>query len=83
MYMRISTCATLLANCRPFRLDETDLPSSACLVWSLKTLVLKEGYPNQLVEAPFEFWKMRQLKHVKCDQVYLPGPPSGSEGLAR
>ncbi|KAL8529488.1 hypothetical protein ACS0TY_006787 [Phlomoides rotata] len=51
--------------------------SSISLFWNLQMLIV---YGTWDTGAPIEIWKMRQLKHVKFDLLYLPDPPpSGHE----
>ncbi|XP_057776508.1 putative late blight resistance protein homolog R1A-3 [Salvia miltiorrhiza] len=52
-----------------------ELPSSLSLVWNLHTLIFRR------VVAPIEIWKMRQLRHIQCDQIYLPHPDGQDELL--
>ncbi|KAH6759599.1 hypothetical protein C2S52_022857 [Perilla frutescens var. hirtella] len=54
-----------------------ELPSSVCLVWNLQTLIIKQTWVDQVIVAPGEFWKLRQLRHANCYNMYIPKPPEG------
>ncbi|KAH6791414.1 hypothetical protein C2S51_006420 [Perilla frutescens var. frutescens] len=47
------------------------IPSSVSLIWNLQTLAINVHN----VVAPLEIWKMRQLRHVECYEIYIPKPP--------
>ncbi|KAL8057183.1 hypothetical protein ABFX02_04G168100 [Erythranthe guttata] len=47
------------------------VPSSIYLLWNLQTLIIRHG---ESVVAPLEIWKMPQLRHVDCVNMYLPEP---------
>ncbi|XP_057775577.1 putative late blight resistance protein homolog R1A-10 [Salvia miltiorrhiza] len=68
-----------LAAREPGYLFELELPSSLSLVWNLHALIF---HNNSLeVVAPIEIWKMRQLRHIQCDRIYLPHPDGQDELL--
>lgn len=58
-----------------------ELPTSVYHIWNLQTFIIREC--PWLIVAPVEIWKMRQLRHVECHQIYLPDPPpsNGQDGL--
>ncbi|XP_057775422.1 putative late blight resistance protein homolog R1B-17 [Salvia miltiorrhiza] len=49
-----------------------ELPSSLSLVWNLHALIIQ--LYTLTVVAPIEIWKMRQLRHIQCYEIYLPHP---------
>ncbi|XP_012846292.1 PREDICTED: uncharacterized protein LOC105966270 [Erythranthe guttata] len=51
--------------------QNADFPSSINLLWNLQTLIVKE----RDAFAPFEIWKMTQLRHVQLNQLEMPDPP--------
>ncbi|EYU35748.1 hypothetical protein MIMGU_mgv11b017474mg [Erythranthe guttata] len=51
--------------------QNADFPSSINLLWNLQTLIVKE----RDAFAPFEIWKMTQLRHVQFNQLEMPDPP--------
>ncbi|GFQ04752.1 putative late blight resistance protein homolog r1a-6 [Phtheirospermum japonicum] len=52
----------------------TLIPSSVHLLWNLQTMI--EDY-TLAAPAPFQIWKMPQLRHVEFDRFDLLDPPSG------
>ncbi|XP_057775429.1 putative late blight resistance protein homolog R1B-16 [Salvia miltiorrhiza] len=59
-----------------------ELPSSLSLVWNLQALIFqKSGWYRPQVVAPIEIWKMRQLRHIECYQIYVPHPDREDELL--
>ncbi|XP_057774782.1 putative late blight resistance protein homolog R1C-3 [Salvia miltiorrhiza] len=57
------------------------LPSSVSNMWNMQSLIVILYRSARVVVAPIEIWKMRQLRHVKCSQIYVPDPPPRSNGL--
>ncbi|KAL8547498.1 hypothetical protein ACS0TY_007006 [Phlomoides rotata] len=54
------------------------IPQSLPLFWNLQTLIIKH---HTDIFAPFEIWKMPQLRHFLVSEVYLPDPPSGDKPI--
>ncbi|GER42932.1 disease resistance protein [Striga asiatica] len=52
-------------------------PFPANCLWNLQTLAIKGLQHYQQIE----FWKMPQLRHVKCQSLYLPDPKEESDSL--
>ncbi|KAL8517555.1 hypothetical protein ACS0TY_015710 [Phlomoides rotata] len=51
------------------------LPSSVSLLWNLQTLIMN----GERIDAPVEIWYMRQLRHLRIYEVFLPDPPSSNK----
>ncbi|KAH6810267.1 hypothetical protein C2S51_024029 [Perilla frutescens var. frutescens] len=56
-----------LDTCKPVVV----IPASVSLIWNLQTLAINVHH----VVAPPEIWKLQQLRHVECYQIYIPDPP--------
>ncbi|XP_057775859.1 putative late blight resistance protein homolog R1A-4 isoform X2 [Salvia miltiorrhiza] len=70
-----------LALWNPNELGRLELPSSLSLVWNLHSLIFHKSFIDHLrVVAPIEIWKMRNLRHIKCNQIYVP-QPDGQDDL--
>ncbi|GFQ04753.1 putative late blight resistance protein homolog r1a-6 [Phtheirospermum japonicum] len=61
------------------KLPKSGFPSSVFHLWNLQTFAVVNS-ENDGTSAPFNIWKMPQLRHVKIAYLDLPDPPVDPPG---